>query len=376
MEHGFEDRLRAYRDAAQFVIENNGEHELEAQDVELQAVQNQLAMRLEEISREVLKIRNAHPASPELVLNAEQEVKNIQLQKQQIMANLKQDLSLLDQEGSYQVGDTGGQHTRFIEGHLQSSADEINWQNLTVGELVTDREWGGEYAIDTGQIPRDICKKFLIERAKSQIAALLDEQILVDQLSNRFIDTDKEEAYRALLDERQKVPRFGHVAEVMIKNMLTKIQIYHGLDIEVKLGDVFDDVGNKIDFIIKRTNHKRGVTIQEDSDIDTFAVQVTLNSDEDVIERKVRQVGKARQRLLREGVVDDMALVQVGEELSAQMREAYRAWGANKKPGGPDKLLPLQTRESLFKLILNGVYDSEELNQIWTEVSDESEATN
>ena len=81
MEHGFEDRLRAYRDAAQFVIENNGEHELEAQDVELQAVQNQLAMRLEEISREVLKIRNAHPASPELVLNAEQEVKNIQLQK-------------------------------------------------------------------------------------------------------------------------------------------------------------------------------------------------------------------------------------------------------------------------------------------------------
>src|SRR5690606_17791546 len=151
-------------------------------------------------------------------------------------------------------------------------------ESITVGELVTDREWGSGFTVKTGKIPREICKTFLVERAKSQINSLLNEQILADQLSNRFIDTGKKTAYQSLLDERRAIPRFGHVVEVMVKNYLTKLAYDHGLDISIELGDVYDDVENKIDFVIRRTGHTRGVGVQQDLEVDTLAVQFTINT--------------------------------------------------------------------------------------------------
>ena len=365
MESGFEDRLRVYRDAAQFELDQAEVGDEVLQDPVLEETQGVLEEKLKEVSREVLQIRNAHPKFPEQVLEAEQEIKDIQLRKQQIMAQLKEHLRLLDEPGRHQIGDAGGRQTRFVEGVLQTSSDGVNWDNLTVGELITDREWGEGFTVKTGKIPRDICKKFLIERAKHQLSSLLNEQILIDQLSNRFIDTGKETAYRALLNERKAIPQFGHVVEVMVKNYLTKLHMDYGLDIEVQLGDVYDDVENKIDFIIKRIDHRRGVSLEENDGVETIAVQITINTDQEVVTHKAHQVEAAKQRLLQDGVVDDIALVQIGRDLSLEMRNAYQQWNRDRRPGGPDKLLSIHTQELLFKNILRGVYGPEELDASW-----------
>ena len=159
MESGFEDRLRVYRDAAQFELDQAEVGDEVLQDPVLEETQGVLEEKLKEVSREVLQIRNAHPKFPEQVLEAEQEIKDIQLRKQQIMAQLKEHLRLLDEPGRHQIGDAGGRQTRFVEGVLQTSSDGVNWDSLTVGELITDREWGEGFTVKTGKIPRDICKK-------------------------------------------------------------------------------------------------------------------------------------------------------------------------------------------------------------------------
>src|SRR3989338_8088830 len=56
---------------------------------------------------------------------------------------------------------------------------------VTLGELLTDQEWGVEYVLDVETIPRQIQKRFAIEQAKFQLRELLNEQIILNETGRR-----------------------------------------------------------------------------------------------------------------------------------------------------------------------------------------------
>ena len=332
----------------------------------------ELLDQLEAATVEFRQSRHLHRAVDDAYAQeVEAKIRQLQSEKQAIMAELKEHLRQLDQSGKQQIGRSSGFPTRYMDGQLLASVDNgQHWQSVTVGELVTDAEWGVDYNINAAKIPRSVCKKYLYEKAKMQIQSLLNEQILHDELADRFIDSGKERAYSALLAERRKIPQFGHVVEVMIKNYLTKLGYDHNMDLTVELGDVHQDVEHKIDFIIRRTGHTRGVEVNQNSEIESLAVQLTINTQDEVLAHKRDQVARSKRNLQQRGQVDDIALVSVGSSVSAEMLQQYNVWLRDgKQPGGPDRELSLATKEALFRQLLQRMYSDEELDERWRQIA-------
>jgi hypothetical protein len=47
----------------------------------------------------------------------------------------------------------------------------------------------------------------------------------------------------------------------------------------------------------------------------------------------------------------------------------YGEWAKNRKPGGPDKLLPTSVKKLIFTQILQGIFDEGEIKSQWEIVS-------
>ncbi len=118
----------------------------------------------------------------------------------------------------------------------------------------------------------------------------------------------------------------------MVKTFLKKVAIDTGVDVEVLDADVYQDVEQKIDFIIRRRAHRRLAHVEETHRED-IGVQFTTRTDAEMFKHKGAQLSKARERADSE--VEDIVLVSV------PFRDAtavYRTWEKTKSLGGPDHL--------------------------------------
>lgn len=297
---------------------------------------------------------------------AQFEIFTLQQEKQKIMDELKAKLKDLGDPESRPERRTDAKFVRLEEDGYVFDRTESGTEKMAVteGELLTDSEWGMLYDFDPETVPRVVRKEYLVEEAKQKLLKLADRQIIRQMLSSRDVDSYKKTAYGALKRERASVTESsGHVAEKMVRVFLRKLAIDHGLDFDIQSADVSEDVERKIDFIIVRKARSRGVHVEADEGVGRLGVQFTVSENPEKLEDKRRAIARTKTRLRPEDVVEDLILVQLNAPDVVALQKKWKDSG--KPPGGPDKLLPAEIKEQIFKKVLAGFYSSEELESAW-----------
>ncbi len=281
----------------------------------------------------------------------------LQKRKQKIMARLKEQLRQIDNPFEKEAVPEGANRVKYQDGKLVCTTAKGE-QEITLGELLTDIEWGLNYYLDPNTVPRLIRKKYFIEQAKHEIMDLLDRQIMTNESQRESVDELKKEGYiKMIAQENQE--QSGKYAERMVKNLLKKIAIDQDLDIEISDADAYQDMELKIDFIIKRKMAARGVNV-ETNDEDRIGIQFTSTDAPEIVHKKERQIRQAKKKLGREEKIQDIALVSIPLR---QIQAMVQDWKRDKLPGGPDKLWNTATRAEIFGKVMKNFLAGEEIDQ-------------
>lgn len=286
----------------------------------------------------------------------QQEIYALQERKQAIMAEMRGELSALDDPARATEGErrpdarpvVTRDGTFFCRSRKTGQETEV-----TLGDMVTDLAWDIDYELD-GQAPREVRKRLIIERAKRQLEDLLDRQIATEESANARTGERVKEAYRRSMDAREsgELP-FGLVAERILSQMLRKAIIDRGAPFTYRRADAFQDVTQKIDFIVRRVDHARGVRVEEGESLGATGIQFTLNPNPDVLERKAQQIARSKELLQEEDHIDDIVLVRMAADVFGR---AYERWERLRRPpGGPDALIDERDRDAILRELLKGM---------------------
>lgn len=350
MRFGFREGMENYGDIAKDQSEARRRAEEEKHGGATAAVEGDLARLDEVLSWHAEKRARKTGTSVE----TQYEVFDLQKEKQEVMTRLKRELAALDDPEAEEAGPSGAREIAYRDGKLLWKAGGGKEVEVTMGEIVTDGIWGVEYRPDPESVPRIMRKRILIERARREIEDLLDEQILAEEIDSTRTHEFTREAYEAIRARRKsgEMP-YGIVAERMTAQFVRKKIIDEDQPYKYANADVFQDVQQKIDFIIRRADRGRGVRVEEGGDeIGAKGVQLTLQRDPTVLRRKQAQIERSKERLVEQDRIDDIALVTMDMRMIGR---AYEEWKKTKPPGGPDKFLPAEMRERLFSELTSGM---------------------
>lgn len=228
-------------------------------------------------------------------------------------------------------------------------------QSITLGEIMTDYEWGLEYTFDSSVNIHDI-RKYYFSKLKAGLSDKLDEQIIISELAYEDGDDLKKVAYRSIQDTETDTEKQGVIAERMVKSFLKRLSIDTDADFEILDASVYQDVEQKIDFIIHRKSkpHERGVHVTESSRVDVGIQFTTAFSKTDKKERQIRR----SKRNLEE--VDDLVLVAIPAYDASVL---YRKWKEHKTSGGPHKRWGKTIQETIFRGVMDKVLTKEEIDR-------------
>lgn len=288
-----------------------------------------------------------------------------QKDKQEIMGALKSELSCLDNPECKQREKTKDERYATYnaeDGTFNYMDDQGYKRQATFGEVVTDLEWDVDYCLDTASVPRDLVKKYLLERAKRDLGVKLDQQIIASESQRKHLDESKREAYRRVAAEQKTGEikmRSGVISEKIVQNFMKKLSIDRGLPYTVRHADIYQDVEQKIDFIIHREDYARGVGVEAGKQ--DVGIQFSINKS--ARGHKARQVARARRRLGQREPIKDIVLVIFPKIVA---RKLMRNWTEAGRPaGGPDKALNKKTARELYTKLLAGVFTKKEIAQQW-----------
>ena len=291
-----------------------------------------------------------------------------------------------------QIIESGGEVSGFTEGESRS----VEWNKAghramvvlpsgkkvpaTVGELVTDGEWGLNYVLDEG-IPKDIKKRFIVAEARRKILSLADEQILKTEMVKKTTKEGGETSpsYLAIYEQEQAKDRQnfqGMIAEKLVKTFFQKNIIDHNLSMKFEEVDVEMDVDKKIDFILHLPERNRGVGSEESDERGDVGVQFTIldasiKKEKEKIEQKKNTVKDAKDKFAgKEKEVDDIVLVSLPLK---KLRELRTAWEKDEmRPGGPMKKWNDEQKEYIFRGVLNGLFSQKEITEMWESILGDS----
>jgi hypothetical protein len=292
--------------------------------------------------------------------DAEMDVYKLQKEKQTLMEKFFKRTRGLEQgktvenQGAPVV--SFNQETRKLE-YENEKGERISF---TKEELYTDAEWGMHYTLDAS-VPYVIQKEYLVYELKRMVAEKLDAQIIRRETFSDRIDTLKMRAYEALAGRKENtLEQSGVIAEKMVKNLLKKISLVPGVEFSIYDADVYQDVEQKVDFIIKRTSHTRGARVKEDN---TIGVQFTIA--EGKLDKKEKQIAKAKEKISKNNdnglMLDDLVVVHMPMNYA---KKVYMEWKHNPRPGGPEKTLPVDIQETIITGVLQGLFREEEIKEI------------
>ncbi|MCX6741233.1 MAG: hypothetical protein NTY61_02435 [Candidatus Parcubacteria bacterium] len=131
---------------------------------------------------------------------------------------------------------------------------------------------------------------------------------------------------------------------------------------EIHEADIFQDVEQKIDFIIHRKEKLRGVNVETDEKAQDIGIQFSINTR--AAEHKKHQIRKSQQELRNEGgYIQDIALVIFPLNIACSLRQEWKERG--RPAGGPSKFLNRKTAEILFVKLLRDMFAPEEIKDSW-----------
>ncbi len=153
-----------------------------------------------------------------------------------------------------------------------------------------------------------------------------------------------------------------------MKNFFQELQIDDDLPIHVLSADLYQDAAQKVDFIIKRHHHHRGVDVK-DQQIESVGMQFTITRGS--LARKKEQIAETRRRLRPTDRIDDVLLVRLPLRSIEELWDRWNSEG--RPPGGPQQYWDEQTKEIVFRGVLEGMMNKEEIDSLWQQVKGSEE---
>ena len=249
----------------------------------------------------------------------------------------------------------------FYNKHTKTFSEGTNV--LTKGQIVSSRHFQGRLSLPKSQDTSFEEKKLTKTYHEGLVADFVfskTNKILAEKLAEIFQmkNTDKAEAYEAIA-RREEVgsEQLGVVAEKLMIGLAECIAIDRpDLKIKVLPANAYEDVENKIDFIIETTQKKRGAGI-ETKDLEpehkSVGIQFTINTNKKSF--KEGQISKAKERGVH---VDDIVYVDIDMNI---LLEAMKKWEKSGKPiSGPWNYLPKETKIGAIKGLFHSVLTTEQ----------------
>jgi len=283
------------------------------------------------------------------------------------MSRLKEQLACLDNPDCRNEGEKGDRPAKFddLEDAFIYEDDNHVKREATFGEIITDMDWGIYYDLDERSVPRAKLKKYLVERAKNKLRDLLDKQITESETQGNISHEWRKDAYRTISREKasgERQKKAGFISETMVKNILKKMNIDTGAPFQIKEADIFQDVEQKIDFIIHRQKNRRGVRVAENETIEDVGIQFSINPETEGKKRK--QVRRAKAELQKGGgEVDDIVLVVFPLKIATKLKEKWEKGG--RISGGPGKFLSGSMAKKIFINLMANILTKEEIDDCW-----------
>lgn len=249
-------------------------------------------------------------------------------------------------------------------------------KELTMGDLVSDMEWGIYYDLNhvvvahEYRIKYERFRKVYVERFYQQkIDKLVTEQLLIRRLEIDHVDLENQdianvykEVYASLKEgDIQKEQQDGFKFEKMLTGLLLKIEQDLGSkwNFSIVKANVIDDVEMKTDLIVKLPQKNRGVGVDPKAPVmNAQGFQVTLidMSDEKwkIKQGQVERVKRRIKELKAAGdpvKIDDLVLFE-GDVDTRAIKQAFKDWeNVGRRSGGPENFLPFNEISKILKEI-------------------------
>ncbi|MCI0479096.1 hypothetical protein L0Y59_00955 [Candidatus Uhrbacteria bacterium] len=290
-------------------------------------------------------------------IETQRDIVRLQRVKRDIMERLRARLRRIDaDEGE----PDGGRPVKMEAGGLVATDRDGKRFPVSTGELLTDGDWGIRYDLDPASVPKHLRKRYAVAEAKRELQTYLDTQILLQESASGWTHEFKRDTYARILDEREAetaMERSGLVAERMVKNLLKKASIDFGLDFVIHDVDVYQDVEQKVDFIIRRRDADRGVKVEEERRV---GIQFTINKTQRAQEKKTKQIERAKRELTRGDRIQDIVLVTMPMD---DIRDMLHAWKRHRNPGGPDAAWDVETKQRILRGIFSKLIPDEDIER-------------
>lgn len=318
------------------------------------------------LNREVLKDEDLNvkevenPIFEGLSESTRERIQVLQEEKQRLMTELRKKLEsarqgeIVEFEGKMKIN-VGYRDNGFY--YIDQKGEEVT---LTEGELLTGGTWGISYQI-APEAPLAFRKEYILSEMRRKISYLLDLQIATAEAEVNA-DESNRRSFAAVRERLEKSPDIlqwdqGHIAEAMLQNMIVKWVRDQGLPVELIPVDLYEDVEDKIDFIVRK-RLSRGVRVESEEE-GVKGIQFTLMHRKDAMEKK-RELTATR---FKNGLSGD---VEVDDILVTNMHPSYvkravNGWKKSKNPGGPDSKLEKGAKVDVFIKIFDGLLSEEEL---------------
>lgn len=236
-------------------------------------------------------------------------------------------------------------------------------EGLSIGSIVSARRWGIYISLpeNINQSGEENKLNKIINTKKMELVL---NSHLNKELAERLAEINrKKDAMVAIayekIAERTGIEskQLGVMAEQIIIGVLEGISIDRSdLGFEVIEANAYQDVNNKIDFIVATKHKNRGVGVNKNEvsfEEKSIGVQFTTNISKG--EHKADQIAKAKSRGVE---VDDIVYVEMDQKI---LREAVSKWEKEgKEIAGPWKFLSPEIRKQILSNLLGGLLDEEQ----------------
>ncbi|MDQ5949748.1 MAG: hypothetical protein QG563_255 [Patescibacteria group bacterium] len=210
----------------------------------------------------------------------------------------------------------------------------VQGKNISPGEIVASRHFTNDISIpdstQTSGAGRSVFEKYIELSTKD----VLTEELNKTLAKNLAKKTKREDARKSIayseVEARSGITseQLGIKAEKLMIGVAEMISINRpDLHISVRAGNAYEDVQEKIDFIIDVRSKKRGVEVEtrdELFDEKHFGIQFTINTSKQ--DSKKDQIEKSKNRGTE---MDDILLVTMEQDM---LRKALNSW---KEKGSP-----------------------------------------
>lgn len=240
---------------------------------------------------------------------------------------------------------------------------------VSAGQIISSRHLGQTFSLPKTLDASLEGRKLQNLHQKAHLEDYMFDEInksLATNLSNLTQNRDLllSKAYEAIArrtgESKENNEQLGVIAEKIIFSVAEMIAIDRpDLGVTVHQSNAYQDVEEKIDFIIATRNKKRGAQIgieDQDNKDRHIGIQFTINTTKEV--HKKDQIAKAKARGID---VDDIVYVAVEGSI---LRKAIEFWNKDDRPiSGPWDYLPAEAKKNTIKaLFTNIISEAEELS--------------